>query len=70
MLTALYYLLKWEPSITSTIKKAQQMLYFLLYLRKLSLSQELLIQIYTSVIKSILYFNYSLTWQGPEKDKD
>uniref|UniRef100_A0AAV2JAS2 Alkylated DNA repair protein AlkB homologue 8 N-terminal domain-containing protein n=1 Tax=Knipowitschia caucasica TaxID=637954 RepID=A0AAV2JAS2_KNICA len=40
--------LKWEPTISSLIKKAQQRMYFLRQLRKAKL------QFYTAIIESIL----------------
>ncbi|KAK3508354.1 hypothetical protein QTP70_022935, partial [Hemibagrus guttatus] len=43
--------LKWDTHIDSTIKKAQQRLYFLRQLRKFNLPQELLIQLYSAVIE-------------------
>ncbi|XP_036399276.1 GTPase IMAP family member 4-like [Megalops cyprinoides] len=44
--------LKWEPTISSILKKAQQRMYFLWQLRKYGLPQELLSQFYTAVIES------------------
>ncbi|KAK3513823.1 hypothetical protein QTP70_028860, partial [Hemibagrus guttatus] len=46
--------LKWDTHIDSIIKKAQQRLYFLRQLRKFNLPQELLTQIYSAVIQSVL----------------
>ncbi len=46
--------LKWHNHIESTVKKAQQSLYFLHQLRKFSLPQKLLIQFYSATIESVL----------------
>uniref|UniRef100_A0AAV2LES7 Alkylated DNA repair protein AlkB homologue 8 N-terminal domain-containing protein n=1 Tax=Knipowitschia caucasica TaxID=637954 RepID=A0AAV2LES7_KNICA len=46
--------LKWEPTISSLIKKAQQRMYFLRQLRKAKLPAQMLVQFYTATIESIL----------------
>uniref|UniRef100_A0AAV2KXX2 Reverse transcriptase domain-containing protein n=1 Tax=Knipowitschia caucasica TaxID=637954 RepID=A0AAV2KXX2_KNICA len=46
--------LKWEPTISSLIKKAQQRRYFLRQLRKAKLPAQMLVQFYTAIIESIL----------------
>ncbi|TWW60413.1 hypothetical protein D4764_05G0005030, partial [Takifugu flavidus] len=46
--------LKWEPTISSLIKKAQQRMFFLRQLRKLKLPPRMLAQFYTAIIESIL----------------
>ncbi len=46
--------LKWDNHIESMVKKAQQRLYFLRQLRKFSLPHELLIQLYSAIIESVL----------------
>nr|XP_061836676.1 uncharacterized protein LOC133619576 [Nerophis lumbriciformis]XP_061836677.1 uncharacterized protein LOC133619576 [Nerophis lumbriciformis] len=46
--------LKWEPTISSLIKKAQQRMYFRQQLRKLKVPTEMLVQFYSAIIKSIL----------------
>ncbi|TWW61204.1 hypothetical protein D4764_05G0012940 [Takifugu flavidus] len=46
--------LKWEPNISSLIKKAQQRMFFLRKLRKLKLPPRMLAQFYTAIIESIL----------------
>ncbi|TWW53004.1 putative RNA-directed DNA polymerase from transposon X-element [Takifugu flavidus] len=46
--------LKWEPTISSLIKKAQQRMFFLRKLRKLKLPPRMLAQFYTAIIESIL----------------
>ncbi len=46
--------LKWDNHINSIVKKAQQRLYFLRQLRKFNLPQELLIQFYSAITKSVL----------------
>ncbi len=45
--------LKWDNHIDSIVKKAQKRLYFLRQLRKFNLPQELLIQFYSAIIKSV-----------------
>ncbi len=52
--TTIFQDLKWDNHIGSIVKKAQQRLYFLLQLRKLNLPQELLIEFYSAIIKSII----------------
>ncbi len=46
--------LKWDNHIDSIVKKAQQRLYFLRQLRKFNLPQELLKQLYSAIIESVL----------------
>ncbi|TWW60335.1 hypothetical protein D4764_05G0004250 [Takifugu flavidus] len=46
--------LKWEPTISSLIKKAQQRMFFLRQLRKLNLPPRMLAQFYTAIMESIL----------------
>ncbi|KAI4901333.1 hypothetical protein NFI96_020768 [Prochilodus magdalenae] len=46
--------LKWDCNISLIIKKAQQRMYFLRQLRKFNLSQELMIQFYTSTMESVI----------------
>ncbi|TWW82055.1 putative RNA-directed DNA polymerase from transposon BS [Takifugu flavidus] len=46
--------LKWEPTISSLIKKAQQRMFFLRQLRKLKPPPRMLAQFYTAIIESIL----------------
>ncbi|TWW64613.1 hypothetical protein D4764_22G0002600 [Takifugu flavidus] len=46
--------LKWEPTISSLIKKAQQRMFFLRKLRKLKLPPRMLEQLYTAIIESTL----------------
>uniref|UniRef100_A0AAV2IZG8 Alkylated DNA repair protein AlkB homologue 8 N-terminal domain-containing protein n=1 Tax=Knipowitschia caucasica TaxID=637954 RepID=A0AAV2IZG8_KNICA len=46
--------LKWEPTISSLIKKAQQRMYILRQLRKAKLPAQMLVQFYTAIIESIL----------------
>ncbi len=46
--------LKWDNHIDSIVKKAQQRLYFLCQLRKFNLPQELLKQLYSAIIESVL----------------
>uniref|UniRef100_A0AAV2JLM6 Reverse transcriptase domain-containing protein n=1 Tax=Knipowitschia caucasica TaxID=637954 RepID=A0AAV2JLM6_KNICA len=46
--------LKWEPIISSLIKKAQQRMYFLRQLRKAKLPAQMLVHFYKAIIESIL----------------
>uniref|UniRef100_A0A3B3IDP1 Reverse transcriptase domain-containing protein n=1 Tax=Oryzias latipes TaxID=8090 RepID=A0A3B3IDP1_ORYLA len=46
--------LKWEPSICSLLKKAQQRMYFLRQLKKARLPAQMMVQFYTAIIESIL----------------
>ncbi|KAK3551335.1 hypothetical protein QTP70_015013, partial [Hemibagrus guttatus] len=46
--------LKWEQSIRSLTKKAQQRIYFLQQLKKFLLPVKMLVNFYTAIIKSIL----------------
>ncbi len=46
--------LKWDNHIDSIVKKAQQRLYFLHQLMKFNMPQELLIQLYSAIIESVL----------------
>ncbi len=52
--TTISHDLKWDTSIDSIVKKAQQRLYFLCQLRKLNLPQELLEQFYSAISESVL----------------
>ncbi|KAK7877771.1 hypothetical protein WMY93_030585 [Mugilogobius chulae] len=46
--------LKWEPSISSLVKKAQQRMYFLRQLKKAKLPAQMMVQFYTAITESIL----------------
>ncbi|KAK3539467.1 hypothetical protein QTP70_008494 [Hemibagrus guttatus] len=61
--------LKWDTYIDSIIKKAQQRLYFLRQLRKFNLPQELLIQLYSAVIESVLCMSITV-WFGSATKSD
>ncbi|KAK3526696.1 hypothetical protein QTP70_031877, partial [Hemibagrus guttatus] len=61
--------LKWDTHIDSTIKKAQQRLYFLRQLRKFNLPQELLIHFYSAVIESVLCTSLTV-WFGSATKSD
>lgn len=62
--------LKWEPTISSLIKKAQQRMYFLRQLRKLKVPTEMLVQFYTAIIESILTSSITVWFPGAaDRDK-
>ncbi|TWW66905.1 hypothetical protein D4764_20G0009370 [Takifugu flavidus] len=56
--------LKWEPTISSLIKKAQQRMFFLQKLRKLKLPPRMLAQFYTAIIESILTSSITVWYAG------
>ncbi|TWW75992.1 hypothetical protein D4764_13G0006540 [Takifugu flavidus] len=56
--------LKWEPTISSLIKKAQQRMFFLRKLRKLKLPPRMLAQFYTAIIESILTSSITVCYAG------
>ncbi|TWW80193.1 putative RNA-directed DNA polymerase from transposon BS [Takifugu flavidus] len=56
--------LKWEPTISSLIKKAQQRMFFLRKLRKLNLPPRMLAQFYTAIIESILTSSITVWYAG------
>uniref|UniRef100_A0AAV2KDK0 Alkylated DNA repair protein AlkB homologue 8 N-terminal domain-containing protein n=1 Tax=Knipowitschia caucasica TaxID=637954 RepID=A0AAV2KDK0_KNICA len=56
--------LKWEPTISSLIKKAQQRMYFLRQIRKAKLPAQMLVQFYTAVIESILTSSITVWFAG------
>uniref|UniRef100_A0AAV2KW59 Alkylated DNA repair protein AlkB homologue 8 N-terminal domain-containing protein n=1 Tax=Knipowitschia caucasica TaxID=637954 RepID=A0AAV2KW59_KNICA len=56
--------LKWEPTISSLIKKAQQRMYFLRQLRKAKLPAQMLVQFYTAIIESILTSSVTVWFAG------
>ncbi|KAF7668955.1 hypothetical protein LDENG_00267500 [Lucifuga dentata] len=53
--------LTWTPNITALVKKSQQRLYFLRTLRRMDLSQKLLLSFYHCSIESILTYSM-LVW--------
>ncbi|KAL0185661.1 hypothetical protein M9458_017331, partial [Cirrhinus mrigala] len=61
--------LKWVTHIHSTVKKAQQRLYFLRQLRKFNLPQELLKQFYSAIIESVLWTTITV-WFGSATKSD
>ncbi|KAK3549407.1 hypothetical protein QTP86_001409 [Hemibagrus guttatus] len=67
--TTISHDLKWDTHIDSTIKKAQQRLYFLRQLRKFILPQELLTQLYSAVIESVLCTSITV-WFGSATKSD
>uniref|UniRef100_A0AAX7TII9 Biogenesis of lysosome-related organelles complex 1 subunit 1 n=1 Tax=Astatotilapia calliptera TaxID=8154 RepID=A0AAX7TII9_ASTCA len=56
--------LKWEPTITSVIKKAQQRMYFLRQLKKFNLPTRTMMQFYTAIIESILTSSITVWYTG------
>uniref|UniRef100_A0AAV2LS28 Alkylated DNA repair protein AlkB homologue 8 N-terminal domain-containing protein n=1 Tax=Knipowitschia caucasica TaxID=637954 RepID=A0AAV2LS28_KNICA len=56
--------LKWEPTISSLIKKAQQRMYFLRQLRKAKLPAQMLVQFYTAIIESVLTSSITVWFAG------
>ncbi|KAK3519773.1 hypothetical protein QTP70_004298 [Hemibagrus guttatus] len=68
--TTIFQDLKWDTHIDSIIKKAQQRLYFLRQLkRKFNLPQELLTQLYSAVIESVLCTSITV-WLGSATKSD
>uniref|UniRef100_A0AAV2J3Y8 Alkylated DNA repair protein AlkB homologue 8 N-terminal domain-containing protein n=1 Tax=Knipowitschia caucasica TaxID=637954 RepID=A0AAV2J3Y8_KNICA len=62
--TTITQYLKWEPTISSLIKKAQQRMYFLRQLRKAKLPAQMLVQFYTAIIESILTSSVTVWFAG------
>uniref|UniRef100_A0A669BCS7 Reverse transcriptase domain-containing protein n=1 Tax=Oreochromis niloticus TaxID=8128 RepID=A0A669BCS7_ORENI len=56
--------LKWAPTITSVIKKAQQRMYFLRQLKKFNLPTRTMMQFYTAIIESILTSSITVWYAG------
>uniref|UniRef100_A0A3P9CX82 NACHT domain-containing protein n=1 Tax=Maylandia zebra TaxID=106582 RepID=A0A3P9CX82_9CICH len=56
--------LKWEPTIISVIKKAQQRMYFLRQLKKFNLPTRTMMQFYTAIIESILTSSITVWYAG------
>ncbi|KAI2658156.1 putative RNA-directed DNA polymerase from transposon BS [Labeo rohita] len=61
--------LKWDIHIDSTVKKAQQRLYFLRQLKKFNLPQALMTQFYSAVIESVLCSSITV-WFGAASKSD
>ncbi|KAL0202579.1 hypothetical protein M9458_000597, partial [Cirrhinus mrigala] len=61
--------LKWDIHIDSTVKKAQQRLYFLHQLKKFNLPQALMTQFYSAVIESVLCSSITV-WFGAASKSD
>ncbi len=59
--------LKWDIHIDSTVRKAQQRLYFLRQLRKFNLPQELLKQLYSAIIESVLCTSITVWFSSATK---
>ncbi|KAJ0002497.1 hypothetical protein NQD34_007646 [Periophthalmus magnuspinnatus] len=56
--------LKWEPTISSLIKKAQQRMFHLRQLRKRKLPVQMMVQFYTAIIESILTSSITVWFAG------
>uniref|UniRef100_A0A8C6MBW7 Reverse transcriptase domain-containing protein n=1 Tax=Nothobranchius furzeri TaxID=105023 RepID=A0A8C6MBW7_NOTFU len=56
--------LRWEPSISSLLKKAQQRMYFLRQLKKAKLPAQMMVQFYTAIIESILTSSIAVWYAG------
>ncbi|XP_078801091.1 uncharacterized protein LOC144991141 [Oryzias latipes] len=57
--------LKWEPSISSLLKKVQQRIYFLRQLKKAAgPDDEMMVQLYTAIIESILTSSITVWYTG------
>ncbi|KAF7662509.1 hypothetical protein LDENG_00234150 [Lucifuga dentata] len=61
--------LKWELTISSHLRKAQQRMYFVRQLKKFKLPTAMMVVFYTSIIKSILTSSISV-WYAPATAKD
>ncbi len=59
--------LKWDNHIDSIVKKAQQRLYFLHQLMKFNMPQELLIQLYSAIIESVLCTSITVWFSSATK---
>uniref|UniRef100_A0A1A8CJ36 Reverse transcriptase domain-containing protein n=2 Tax=Nothobranchius kadleci TaxID=1051664 RepID=A0A1A8CJ36_NOTKA len=62
--TTITHDLRWEPSISSLIKKAQQRMYFLRQLKKAKLPAQMMVQFYTAIIESILTSSIAVWYAG------
>ena len=54
---------KWELNVDTIVKKAQQRLYFLRWLRSFGLSTQIILNFYKAVIESVLTFSTTV-WFG------
>lgn len=62
--TIISHNLKWEYNLTAITNKTHQQMYFIYQLKKFKLSWTILIQFYTSIIKSILnLIDHCLVWE-------
>ncbi len=59
--------LKWDIHIDSIVRKAQQRLFFLRQLRKFNLPQELLKQLYSAIIESVLCTSITVWFSSASK---
>uniref|UniRef100_A0A8C6PAK0 Reverse transcriptase domain-containing protein n=1 Tax=Nothobranchius furzeri TaxID=105023 RepID=A0A8C6PAK0_NOTFU len=62
--TTITHDLRWEPSISSLLKKAQQRMYFLRQLKKAKLPAQMMVQFYTAIIESILNSSIAVWYAG------
>ncbi|KAJ0003124.1 hypothetical protein NQD34_018164 [Periophthalmus magnuspinnatus] len=56
--------LKWEPTISSLIKKAQHRMFFLQQLKKGKLPAQMMVQFYTAIVESILTSSITVWFSG------
>ena len=61
--------LRWAENITSTIKKAQQRMFFLRQLKKFNMPQKVMVEFYTAIIESILTSSITI-WFAASTAKD
>ena len=61
--------LRWAENITSTIKKAQQKMFFLRQLKKFNMPQKVMVEFYTVIIESILTSSITI-WFTASISKD
>ena len=61
--------LDWKVNVDSTLKKAQQGMYFLRQLKKFGLRREILVQFYRAVIESMLCFSQTVWCGSTTKDQ-
>ncbi len=67
--TTIFQDLKWDNHIESTVKKAQQRVYFLRQLRKFNLPQELLKLFYSAITESILCTSITVWFSSATKSE-
>ncbi|KAM8876801.1 uncharacterized protein ACB058_002915 [Synchiropus picturatus] len=62
--------LKWEPTIRSLIRKAQQRMFFLRQLRKLRLPAKLLVEFYMAIIIQSILTSSITVWYNSATSRD